>query len=201
MPWRVGDDLARRALTRPSLSIGLITSLPWGIGGDQPASGAVSRRVGHRGVERRVAEVREAPAHRVDPKARGGERLAAQRDMEKTAVGVERHRHAGRRRLAAAGDRHPLDKVEIAARPVHRQDVHLGAGGIGDIDDRFGGALSHGAYRWSFTRAALIYGRSAQRFSQSAALGTWPKSIRAGRAHDKMLATLRSATVKCSPSR
>ena len=31
--------------------------------------------------------------------------------------------------------------------------------------------------------------------------GTWPRSMRAGRAQDRMLATLRSATVKCSPSR
>src|SRR6266478_6297673 len=88
-------------------------------------------------------------------------------------------------------------KRQLARLPTRneiRREAILGMLGAALTDCR----AAHSRWIW---RVALAAGRSAQFLSHSATFGNADMSMRAGRAQARMLATLRSATVNCPPSR
>ena len=194
---------------------------------EQKPPGPVGHDIGHAVLQRRRREVGQPATRPVDRKARRRKRVAAQRGYQKPAIRGHRHRHAGRRGLVGAGHRDLVEKGQLAALTVHREDVDFLACGTRHIDDRIRHRIGHGfassdqragqrypaepqcqhsparrrahlRCNWRTARAA---GRSAQILSHSATFGKADMSICAGRAQARMPATLRSATVNCVPSR
>ena len=134
---RVGlgrDDLLgwlHRAVRRDRVHRHLVVGIG---GGQQEAAAAVGGDVGHAAVERAVGDVAELAGGGIDAEACRHHRLAARGGEQEFLVRAYRHRRRARR-LGDAGNRHLLDRREIAVLRIKLQDVNLVAVGAADIDE------------------------------------------------------------------
>ncbi len=101
----------------------------------QVAARAVGGDVRHAVGEQTAGDVLEGARGGVDGEAGRDLRLAAGAHVQEAPVGADRH---GRRDawLVDAGDRHLLDELEVAARPIEAKHVDLVALRVTDVDER-----------------------------------------------------------------
>ena len=202
----VGQGLARR---RPDLAVRVDRvdgHLAGGIGGgEQPLAGAVDRR--YRPCSRRAARCADGSACR---SAGSIAKLAIVNGSLRSAA--YRNRRSGLSAsgmLVGDGSSAPgigdfFDQLDIALGAVERQHR----------DARIAGNSRHTRRVSGFSCAIAATAFSALQIAGGARGGPFGaalhpvrrlrhvrESIRAGRAQDRMLATFKSATVKCSPSR
>ena len=122
------DDLLRRlhgAVGRDRVHRDLVVGVG---GGEQEAAAAVGGDVGHAAIERAVGDVAELAGRGIDAKARRHHRLAARGGEQEFLVRAYGHRRRARR-LGDAGNRHLLDRREVAVLRIELQDVDLVAVG------------------------------------------------------------------------